>query len=420
MSTLIIQLPARSRPGVTSPVADATGATVGGEREFAYVLTSDGLNVGRQGRAKATALPRADNVVAVLAESDVSWHRLTVPRAPAGRMRAALASMLEDAVLDDVDDIHLAVAPQSRPGQPTWVAVMNHTWLTGQLMALEKAKIRVERIVPAVLPDDPPALYFSELAQADGLEADGTLHMLVTWSSTEGVSSWPATGGLARALLPDPIPDQARFYATPAVASPAERWLGRAVTVLTPAEHALSAARSLWNLLQFELTPRSKGLHAVTDQWRVLMSPQWRPARVGVAALVLAQVLGLNLWAWQQQHLVKQKKAAMVALLKDAHPQVRVVLDAPVQMQRETEALRTLAGQPGDNDLEALMAVVASAWPPERPTGGLQYDGSSLIVMPPMGWGQADMDGLRDRLAASGVSVDIADGRLVVRRLAHG
>lgn len=419
MSTLIIQLPARSRSGMTSSAAEA-GATVGGEREFAYVLTADGNSVGRQGRAQAGALPRADNVVAVLAESDVSWHHLTVPKAPASRMRAALASMLEDAVLDELDDIHLAVAPQSRPGQPTWVAVINHTWLTGQLMALEKAKIRVDRVVPAIVPDDPPAAYFTELPQGEGAQTDGSLHMLITWSSTDGVSSWPATGGLARTLLPEPLPDQARFFATPAVASPAERWLGRPVTVLTPAEHALSAARSLWNLLQFELTPRSKGLNAVTDQWRVLMSPQWRPARVGVVALVAAQVLGLNLWAWNQQHLVKQKKAAMVALLKEAHPQVRAVLDAPLQMQRETEALRAAAGQPGDNDLEALMAAVASAWPVDKPTGGLQYDGSTLIVMPPAGWGQPDIDGLRERLAAAGVTVEPVDGRLAVRRSPRG
>ncbi len=416
MSTLIIQLPARSRSGVTSPSVDTAGGGVGGEREFSYVLTVDGESVGRQGRAKAALLPKADAVVAVMAESDVSWHKVTVPKAPAARLRAALASMLEEALLDDPEDIHLAVAPQARAGQEAWVAVMNHAWLTGQIMALEKAKIRVDRVVPAVVPDDPPAAYFSELTPLDGADGDAALHLMVTWSSPEGVSSWPATGGLSHALLPDPLPDQARFYASPAVAAPAERWLGRPVHVLTPAEHALQAARSLWNVLQFELTPRSKGLHALNDHWRSFLSPKWRPARVGLMALVAAQVLGVNLWAWQQQNLVKQKKAAMVALLKDTHPQVQAVLDAPLQMQRETDMLRAAAGQPGDNDLEALMGAVASAWPVDRPTGGLQYDGSSLSLMPPAGWGQTELDGLRDRLAAAGLRVELSDGRIVVNR----
>ncbi|MEY4765450.1 MAG: hypothetical protein RI907_2123 [Pseudomonadota bacterium] len=419
MSILIIQLPARTRPGVTPSAGDPASA-VGGEREFAYVLSADGMSVARQGRAAANLLPRADTVVAVMAETDVSWHQLTVPKAPASRMRAALASMLEDAVLDDPDDIHLAVAPQSKVGEPTWVAVMNHAWLTGQLMALEKAKIRVERVVPAMVPDDPPVAYFSEQHGGESVDAEGALHMLVTWSSPEGVSSWPAAGAMSRALLPEPLPVHARCFASPAVAAPAERWLGHSVTVLTPAEHALHAARSLWNLLQFELTPRSKGLHAINDQWRAFLSPQWRPARVGLVVLAVAQVLGLNLWAWQQKHLVQQKKAAMVALLKDTHPQITAVLDAPVQMQRETEALRAAAGQPGDNDLEALMGALASAWPQDKPTGGLQYDGTSLSVMPPAGWNQPDLDGLRDRLSAAGYSVDIVEGRIVMRRPGRG
>ena len=192
------------------------------------------------------------------------------------------------------------------------------------------------------------------------------------------------------------------------------------MTVQSQTEHLLLAARSLWNLLQFELTPRSKGLYAMTDQWRRVMSPQWRPARIGLLALVGAQVLGLNLWAWQQQQLVKTKRASMIQVLKQAHPQVQVVLDAPVQMRRETEALRALAGQAGDNDLEALMAAVASAWPPEQPTSGLQYDGTSLTVMPPAAWGPADLDRFRSKLGASGIQVESADGRLTVRHGAKG
>ena len=161
--------------------------------------------------------------------------------------------------------------------------------------------------------------------------------VLMTWASPEGVSTWPLGGSLSRGLLPDPLPTQARFFATPPVASPAERWLGRAVTVQTASEHMLLASRSLWNLLQFELAPRSKGAHALSDQWRHFMSPTWRPVRVGLAALVVVQVLGLNVWAWHQQHTLKSRQAQRVQLLQQAHPQVRVVLDAPVQMQRETD-----------------------------------------------------------------------------------
>lgn len=423
MSILIIQLPARTRQSAPADVAEAgSSASSGsaGQREYAYVLSNDGATVGRQGRCVAPMLPSADMVVAVMAPADLSWHRLTLPKAPVARLRAALAGMLEEALLTDPDDLHFAVAPMAKAGQPTWVASCDHTWLTSQLMALEKAKVRVERVVPAVWPDEPASAYFHESRDVAGGEADSAGEVLLSWSTAEGVSTWPMSGSLSRALLPDPPPPQTRFFATPAVASPAERWLGHAVTVQTQAEHLLQAARSLWNILQFELTPRSKGLHALNDQWRRFLSPQWRAARVGLVALVAAQVLGLNLWAWHQNRQLKLKRVELVQVLKQAHPQVQVVLDAPVQMQRETEALRAAAGQAGDNDLESLMGAVASAWPLDQPSTTLQYDGSSLSVAPPANWGAAEIDALRSKLAAAGVQVDVSDGRLTVRRAPRG
>lgn len=419
MSILIIQLPARSRLSFDAAATEAGAAPASpGPKEYSYVLSVDGMAATRQGRCTAPMLPKADSVVAVMAPADLSWHRIALPKAPANRLRAALASMLEDALLEDPENMHLAVAPSPKPGQPTWIAACDHTWITSQLMALEKAKIRVERVVPGVAPDDPPSAYFQAFSDASG-GAEAEQHgaeMLLTWSTPDGVASWPVSGTLSRALLPDPLPVHARFFATPPVASPAERWLGRAVTVQSQPEHLLLAARSVWNLLQFELTPRSKGLHALSDQWRRFMSPQWRPVRIGLMALVGAQVLGLNLWAWQQSQLIKTKKAAIGTLLKQAHPHVQTIYDAPAQMRRETEALRAQAGQSGGNDLEALMGVVATAWPPEQPTAGLQYDGSSLTLMPPASWGPSDLDQFRSKLSAAGVQVESNDGRLTVRR----
>jgi general secretion pathway protein L len=416
MSILIIQLPTRARHTVDAPSPEAAPASPG-PKEYSYVLSSDGLSVTRQGRCVAAMLPRAESVVAVMAPTDLSWHRVTVPKAPAARLRAALAGMLEEVLLDDPEDLHLALAPQAKAGQSGWVAVCDHTWLTSQLMALEKAKLRVERVVPAVAPDEPASAYFHENQDSPAGEAESGGEMVLTWSSPDGVSTWPAAGSLSRSLLPDPLPVQARFFATPPVASPAERWLGRAVTVQTQAEHLLMAARSLWNLLQFELTPRSKGLYALSDRWRRFMGPQWRPARVGLAALVAVQLLGLNLWAWQQQSLLKNKRAELTRILRQAHPQVSAVLDAPVQMQRETEALRAAAGQVGDSDLEALMGAVATAWPPEQPAASLQYDGTTLSLSPPAGWGPDEFVQLRARLGSAGIEIEPSnEGRLMVRR----
>ena len=173
---------------------------------------------------------------------------------------------------------------------------------------------------------------------------------------------------------------------------------------------------SLWNLLQFDLTPRSKGLSAISTSWRQLQSPSWRAARVGVLTLAAVQLVGLNLWAWHEARQVKLKKADMVRLLQQTYPQVRVVLDAPVQMRRETETLRTQGGLPGGNDLESLMGSLAVAWPKDAPTERLHYDGTTLSVAQPRAWGPADLEQFRSKVATTGAWVELADGKLLVRR----
>ena len=124
MSTLVIQIPARPRRRAR-PAADEEGGS-GRSTEYVYVTTRDGLTMGAQGQAAAALLPAADHVVAVLADADVSWHRIALPRAPAAKLRAALVGVLEDGLLEDADAVHLAVAPAprraSRAGSRPWIA----------------------------------------------------------------------------------------------------------------------------------------------------------------------------------------------------------------------------------------------------------------------------------------------------------
>jgi general secretion pathway protein L len=73
--------------------------------------------------------------------------------------------------------------------------------------------------------------------------------------------------------------------------------------------------------------------------------------------------VGLNAYAWQQRQALAAKRQAMNSLLLSAHPGVRVVLDAPVQMERETERLRAAAGRPGEADLESMLAAAQGPGP---------------------------------------------------------
>ncbi len=413
MSILVVQLAPRGRLRARSVVAPEPAAPRTGV-ELDYVLSRDGLAVTTQGRCAASLLPRADSIALVLADSDVSWHRITLPKAPAARLRAALSGVLEEALLDDADKVHLALAPQAAAGQPTWVAGVDKRWLVAELAALEKSNVFVDRVLPASWPDDPPSGHF---ALADEAAARS---LALHWSHTDGVATLSLQGGLARALLPQPLPDGVRWSATPAAATAAERWLDTPVVVLSAAERALQATRSLWDLRQFDLARRSKGTRALRDALRGLRTPAWRPARYGLVALVLTQLLGLNLWAWHLRSTLHVKRQAQVALLQSTFPHVRAVLDAPLQMQREVALLRAAAGQPDESDLEPLLQAAAAAWPADlAAVESIRFEPGRLTLAA-SSWDAGRIEQFRAQLQPQGLQLDVADGRLVISRAARG
>jgi general secretion pathway protein L len=205
------------------------------------------------------------------------------------------------------------------------------------------------------------------------------------------------------------------WRATPASAAAAERWLGAPVQVATRSERLLERVQADGpNLLQFDLAPRHRGMRFAGDGARQLMGREWRWLRWGVAAAVLVQLAGLNLYAWQQERRIAEKREALARLLKEAHPQVRAVLDAPLQMQRETDLLRAQSGRAGKADLEALLAAVAAAWPDgAAPAQMLRYDAGRLSLSAP-GVGEPQLAPLRERLRATGLEATLVEGRVQI------
>ncbi len=409
MTTLVLLFAPRRRlrAGASTDGADGAGRARG---EWSWATTADGSTVAAQGRCAAALLPKVATTVAVLADGDVAWHRITVPKAGAARMRAALAGALEEALLDDTDSVHLALAPQAAAGQSAWVAAVDRRWLLGELAALDAAGIAVDRVVPSAWPDAPPGGHFADT------EGGATL---LHWSHADGVASLPVQGALARTLLPQPPPEGTRWSASPAAAAAAEHWLGAAVAVLPPAERALQAVRSLWNLRQFELAARRRGTRRLQASARQFLGASWRPVRIGLVALVAVQVLGLNLWAWQQRAQLQQRRVAIAAAVQQAFPRLNPIdiqRGATAVMEREVQALRTQAGRAGGDDLEALLGAAASAWPAERgPVAGLRFEPGRLTLATP-GWTPAQLDRLRSSLQPGGWLVETADGGLALRR----
>jgi general secretion pathway protein L len=411
MSVLALVLPPRNRIAAQSGASDA-GAGVRAPDDYSFVFSADGTVVTQVGRTAASLLPKADRVIAVLADVDVSWHKIKVPKAPPARLRAALAGVLEETLLDDESAVHLVLAPGAQPGRSGWVAVAHKPWLSAVILALESAGNDVEKVVPSSAPVAQPIGHFF---LDDPTDAEGTVNLV--FARKEGVNFVNLDGALAKSLILG-AGELARWTATPAAAPHAERWLGTRVAVLTEAERAMLACRGATNLRQYELAARHRGMRALREVGRRFMLPEWRTVRWGLVGLLAVQLIGLNAYAWHQERVLSARREAMNETLRTAFPGVRTVLDAPLQMQRETDRARSLAGRAGDGDFESLLGAAAAAWPDGAgPAPTLRYEPGKLTLAAP-GWGEVQIKQLRERLAAAGLAAEFAEGRVVVTRRA--
>lgn len=363
MSALIVHFPAQ-------PVSAST--------EFDYALTTDGSTVQSHGSAQAALLPAPTGagaeVVAVVPTAMISWHRVELPKGTAAgspRLRAVLEGLLEDRLLDEPESLHLALQPQPRGSAPSWVAACDRAWLRSAVQALEAAERPVSRIVPEFAPEGDPVLY----ALGDPQQP------LLVVAGSQGVTALPLSSH-ALPLLPA-LSEATLCMAEPAVAALAEQVLHRQPLLQQAPQRWVQSAQSPWDLAQFEFSSsgRARALKKLGTAWAdLLAAPQWRPARWGVLLLVAINLLGINAWAWRERSALEDKREVIRRTLTQTFPQVKVVVDAPVQMAREVAALRQLTGATSGRDLEAMLGALSTSAPPERPVGALEFSGGELRI----------------------------------------
>lgn len=412
-STLLILLPPRPRLGRAAHSDAPPRAGQGAEpMEFDYLLSTDGQAVTAQGRASPGALPAASACVAIVPDGELSWHQLKLPKAARGKLQAALAGLLEEQLLEEPDQLHFALAPQTDEDDRTWVCACHKSWLQQHLNTLEQADRLVERVLPLSWPGEAARAHVLDRL-GDAEAQDHALSLVL--SDARGVSLLPMDGPLARQLLGPGISELA-WTASPDAVQAAERWVGHPVSVLAAGQRALQALQGPWNLRQFDLLPRTRGLQALRQWGRQLMSPAWRPARLGLIGLVFVQVLALNVQAWQQKTRLRAAQTEMSSLLMGSFPATRVVHDAPQQMRQAADALRARAGLIGEQDFEALLSAAATAWPADMPPAeGLKFEDGRL-AFPSTSWSPAQIEAFKRQLSSEGWTLDSQNGQLQISR----
>jgi general secretion pathway protein L len=382
--------------------SDATLASADGPTaQLGWVRTADGQHGGEHGVCAASLLPAETEVVLVLPVLALSWHRVALPKVAGARLRNALDGLLEDRLLGDTADQHFALEPGGRPGQTLWIAACDKAWLRSWLQALEAAGRPVSRIVPGLWPHQDAG----PLHRAHAVGGRGWL----STASEQGVRSLPleAAGVLATA------DDGGRWQADPAVAEQAERVLDRRLEPVPLHSWLLHCARSDWNLAQFDLSLSSSArsgqrLRQALREFR--SAPAWRPARWGLVALLASLLLGLNATAWQERHSLSAKRDALRQTLQQTFPQVTLVLDPPLQMERELQRLQAASGQLGPRDLEAMLSALGQNTPAVQPSR-LTYSPGELRLQGPV----EQLTGLAGALPAQAWQADVRGDTLALR-----
>jgi general secretion pathway protein L len=227
----------------------------------------------------------------------------------------------------------------------------------------------------------------------------------------------PLSGsGTAERLLPWRAAPNVRLSASLEAQRFAARYFQRRVRAVSDRRVALAAARRGWQLLQFDVAPAWAGRRWWRHGRGQLARPVWRPALAAVAVVLAVNVLGLNLLAWRTRANLDDQRLAMAQLLREAHPGVRAVLDAPRQMAQETERLRAVRDVRRSAELPGLLRGVASAWPAGVPAPGGWHYLNDRLLLEESALTVAQAEVLRAGLRPGGWAIERRDGQWHVHR----
>ncbi len=372
---------------------------------YNYAQATDAMALTNYASATLAFLPsaiKASEVLVLVPINLLSWHALVLPKGigpNSPRLRAVLGGLLEERLLDEPEQLHLALAPSlvlnlvqtnttsTDKTARYWVAACNKSWLLSHMRALESVGIAVGRIVPEFAPNSAPEAHavtihvMGEPAQtllvATGQAVEGVVCLPLTALQNASVLSWLSASGTQGA------DGDKLVFAEPSLAALTESLFGNPVSIKNRQQRWLDACGSDWDLAQFDLasSTRTRLLNRVLGagrQWLYL--PHWRLVRWGLAILLGVNLFGLNVWAWKEQSAQQIQRTAIQDTLTQTFPQVKVVIDAPLQMQREVAALRQAVGAAPLNGLEAVLAAIGSTPLVASGTSGIDMSSDGIKI----------------------------------------
>lgn len=406
MSFLQIYIP-ENFSGEVSPLVPASSGELKHDA-CRWVLRDPAGNVLRRGEGPLADMPRGDSVQVVVPASLVLLAQVKVPTRNRRKMFQLLPYIVEDKLMYEPDSIHVAAGPQL-PGGETVVAVIDKAWMKRVIGALQSAGLSPWRMWPETLmPAVPLGTWTVAWNGREGFVRTG----MVSGQSLDGGSAEAPPLGLllaakeatAKGCAPRKINLQlAKGSDQPDLEGWATR-LGIKVAV-TGAWDWSAAAYGMEkgvNLLQGEFAPAR-------------FEPDWQQRLripMMLAGIVVALQLGGGLADWLMLNYEKhQLDVSIQKAFRVAFPEARVIVDAPLQMQRNLAELRHARGLSDPADFLPVLAKAAPVLAKLEPVSiqAMSYE-KDILKIDVLLRGSQTPEQMRDRFQSAGMKAEIENG----------
>ena len=455
-----IQSPERWSAGALASVPFALVREEGAQR-----ILENSQRILREGMSRTDELPAADRLILLLPAADVLLVPANVPPLATPKLRLALPNLVEDRLVQDAQQCHIALGPRlgnapargwRAPREPQSRALMiaDRAWVRFILDTFASHKHRTCHLLPAQLcvPFETPAAAAALIAEStnDAERAEPSLDASAEPAADSPADSsadapaveTPATVALATIALdaaPPSDPDapiavditvrtsRVEGYGLRLLPANVGNWLGIAPTparlMVSPALHALAPGLSAdpataaldWSTWAAGARDALASGEADLCQFDFarggVAGMDWSRWRLPIALavlLVVVQLIGMNARWLTLRAEQKRLDTAMRAQLQTAFPNTPVILDPPAQMRRQVEQLRLAAGKSAPEDFLPLADRFAQAATNLAPDAllALDYHGRALTVTLKDG---TDTASLRTAARNVGLNMDTAE-----------
>jgi general secretion pathway protein L len=384
-----------------------------------FAVVSPGGAIEREGSALlpdlSEAVAKVQQVVLLLAASDVSLLRVQVPPMSAARLKAALPNLVEDQLMTDPAECVVVAGGLSEKLRT--VAVVQRAWLE----TLANAFIHLGARHIIALPAQLCLPYQTGAVTAAITEQNGDIDVALRLAEQDGIGlpimpeqHVSAALEVVEALLAV-APPQAPI--TLYVPQSAVRTYQDAINASMPDER-ISVFADNWPHWIAGANRASLDLMAGLGM-QAGAKLNWRPWRWPLAlagAILAVNVIALNVDWWRMKSEADSLRAAMTQIYRSAFPKDQVIVDPVAQMKQKIAAGNRGSGQAAPDDFTALASAFGEAWASVTQTrkagkapeiAALEYRERSLFVRLKPG-ADVPTDRIKTALAGRDLSLTLA------------